>query len=769
VTAPRRPARLLYETPGPLVGEDEASPGAMRAAFTSDIARLTDHHDGRTDLVAVQGAVSSMKTWLLACTAEEFLTRAQRVAALVPQRVNRRSLVGRLEQFGVQYIEHPGRHDLCAWDPWKELVGQVDERICSSNGCPMYPDDRDLERLADDALAMHHLTNGEGIQLDEQTIKDLASKLEQPVCPHYLQTALAESIEDEEPVRVATYAKAFQSDDAGEWLAADVALLDESHTVATDLSHATTEVNPLAITAALATVRTEFEGSATKRGREIARDIEPLESAIRDWAAASREFPVTPGDLFDEAAVSLRGAFDVLGRARRETMAWLRSAVETGRSERADWLAGLFNQVREVVEFLSRVQSHRDGGVDFIHTRSEERGEAVNDIEFRRVADREAASTPREVYKAWQEAGTHPAIAARWGDLLDHHLEAVWAGRTIVPGGDRDAPGAPRAALADLRSITGADTLVGFSATHNEVSDPERSPGDLRRTAHQLVTAPLQLRSDGDESPGYHGRTSVDAATPWFQALVRQAKEEAGARLAAVPINGTNEAKWEAMPVETLELPTSGGGVGGQAGLVPHSRGAIGAKDLEQLPIDAVLCGVQVQGPAATARRVVALWELLAPEHDDPTDALERGWRLLAQHAVSGTIQAAGRFRTDAPNIVFERPELVELAGFECEPLSPSMDGFAGALADRIEATRTGYEHRRRVIRAVKVVAYLRREASKSPTRAQYLSMFKVVHGATDAEATRAFEAAVEAGRLEYAAGTLRVLSGDEAGAAPGG
>jgi len=56
----------------------------MRAAFTSDIARLTDHHDGRTDLVAVQGAVSSMKTWLLACTAEEFLTRAQRVAALVP-------------------------------------------------------------------------------------------------------------------------------------------------------------------------------------------------------------------------------------------------------------------------------------------------------------------------------------------------------------------------------------------------------------------------------------------------------------------------------------------------------------------------------------------------------------------------------------------------------------------------------------------------------------------------------------------------------------
>jgi len=153
------------------------------------------------------------------------------------------------------------------------------------------------------------------------------------------------------------------------------------------------------------------------------------------------------------------------------------------------------------------------------------------------------------------------------------------------------------------------------------------------------VTAPLQLRSDGDESPGYHGRTSVDAATPWFQALVRQAKEEAGARLAAVPINGTNEAKWEAMPVETLELPTSGGGVGGQAGLVPHSRGAIGAKDLEQLPIDAVLCGVQVQGPAATARRVVALWELLAPEHDDPTDALERGWRLLAQHAVSGTIK----------------------------------------------------------------------------------------------------------------------------------
>jgi len=301
---------------------------------------------------------------------------------------------------------------------------------------------------------MHHLTNGEGIQLDEQTIKDLASKLEQPVCPHYLQTALAESIEDEEPVRVATYAKAFQSDDAGEWLAADVALLDESHTVATDLSHATTEVNPLAITAALATVRTEFEGSATKRGREIARDIEPLESAIRDWAAASREFPVTPGDLFDEAAVSLRGAFDVLGRARRETMAWLRSAVETGRSERADWLAGLFNQV-ERWSSSSRASSRTamvawtssTRGVRSAARRSTTSSSGASPTVRRRALPGRSTrrGRRREPTQQSRRAGG-PARSPPRGRL---------GGANDSAGGDRDAPGA-----RGRRSRTSGQSLV---------------------------------------------------------------------------------------------------------------------------------------------------------------------------------------------------------------------------------------------------------------------------------------------------------------------
>lgn len=769
MTPAPRVERLLYETPASLVDANAAPPAAMREAFAGDVERVVSHHETGTDLVAVQGPISSMKTWLLTCTAEAFLDRAHRVAILVPQKTNRRSLVDRLEQFEIPYIERPGRRDLCVWDAWQETVGRVDERICSSNGCPLYPDGRDMEQLAGEALGKYRLGAGASVQLSEETVKGLAAQLEPPVCPHYLQEALAEMLGNEGVVRVATYAKAFKSADAGEWLSADVALIDESHTVATDTSRAVLGVDLSAIVAALAAVYEYLEGSSTKLSYEVVHDIEPLVSALRDWRTASWERPVSPDELFDEAAISLSDAFGDLGRARSEVMAELRRAVSSGRSERANRLGAIDGQLQEVVGFLSRIQSYRDGDLDFVHTRYEARGEAINDVEFRRVADRDAASTPREVYEAWCEEGTAPAIEARWGNLLDPYIEAIWLGRTVSPGGDRSVPGAPLPALAELRSITGAETMIGYSATHNDVSDPARPAGDLRRTAHRVVTAPLQLRSDGDERSDYNGRTSVDAATPWFRSLVRRAKNETDTRLAAVPINSKNEAKWEAMPVERLELPDGRGGTGRQTGLVPHSRGAIGDKGLEQLSIDAVLCGVQVQSPAETARRVVAFWELLAPEHDDPAEALERGWRLLAQHAVSGTIQAAGRFRTGATNIVFERPGLVELAGFECERLSPSMDGFAGAFARAFAEARERFERRRRPVRAAKVVRYLERTPSKSPTRAQYLSKFSEVHGATEREATRAFEAAVEAGMVEYVAGVLRTTPGHASGRGPGG
>lgn len=755
--------------PQQLANCDEVPPAAMSHAFAKDITQLRNYYESGTDLVAVQGPVSSMKTWLLTCTAEAFMDQTQRVAALVPQKVNRRSLVERLEKFGVPYVEKPARRDLCSWEPWQEMVGRVDEHICSSNGCPMYPDNRDMEQLAAEALAMHRLEAGDTVQLDKQTVKDLAHQIEQPVCPHYLQEALDEMIENKVAVRVATYAKAFETADTGDWLSTDVVLMDESHTAATNLERSAIEIDLSTVKTALAAIHEQLKGGSSKRTREVAHGIESIKFAVYDWEAASWERPITPDELFAEMGFSLSDAFNVLSRADNEIKTELRRAVRSEHSDLADLLSKVDRHLRNVIEFLSYVQSYQDGDLDFIHTRYRAQGEAVNEIAFRRVSNRGAGSTPSEIYEAWCEMGTDPAIATRWGDLLDHHIEAVWSGRRVVPGGDRVVPGTPPPPLTELQSITGADTLIGYSATHNEMSDPGRSLGDLRRTSHRLVTAPIQLRSDGDERSDYHGRTSVDAATPWFRKLVHWAKEETDARLAAVPINGSNEAKWGGMPVETLELPEGRDRTSSQVGLVPHSRGAIGDKGLENLSIDAVLCGVQAQSPADTARLVVDLWEFLAPEHDDPATALERGWRILAQHVVSGTIQAAGRFQTNAINIIFERPELIELAGFEYEHLSPSMDGFAGTFATGLEEMRSRFTRQRDGIRAARIVAYLEESSSKAPTRAQYLSKFREVYNGTEQKATQAFEAAVEAGRVEYTSGMLRSASDGEAGDGPDG
>lgn len=325
-------------------------------------------------------------------------------------------------------------------------------------------------------------------------------------------------------------------------------------------------------------------------------------------------------------------------------------------------------------------------------------------------------------------------------------------------GGERTVPGAPAPPLRTLRERCGGETIVGFSATHNELSDPTRDPADDRGTAHQLLTAPVYLRTNVDPRQDYHDRRTVSADTPWFQDLVAQAKADTGARLAAVPINGNTAISWNEIPVETLTLPDGVGGETTSPGLVPNSRAAIGEKDLEALDIDAVLCGVQVQSPAQTAKRLIAYWELLAGQVDTTEAALESGWRLLAQHAISGTIQAAGRFPVSAPNILFERGDLVELAGFKHIPMTPHTGGFAGAFTSRFTETRETYERERATVRAKRTVRYLDENQTKQPTQAQYLSKFAEMYDADEEAATDAFLAAKDAGQLEYVSGRLRLV-----------
>ncbi|QAU12833.1 hypothetical protein EKH57_08890 [Halorubrum sp. BOL3-1] len=715
--------------------------------------QIANHYESGAESVAVQGPISSMKTWLLTCTDEEFVSDSKRPVILTPQRVNRQDVVERLDTFGVPYVERPGRKDLCAWNEWRDSVQRVDERICSTNGCDLYPDDG-VEEAAREALESHKLHQGDLVQLDQERVQDLAAQ--QDVCPHYLLEALRDLVDDERPTELATYAKALMSDD---WSSSDVALLDESHAVGTSADPRTAEINLPAISDAVEEVNDFVQGSAREALVDARHDIKPFAGAIEAWKESSEARTVTPDELFEGTDATLGDAFQALEKVRPESMSDLKRAVVSGATERVEETRARYDQLRDVVEFLAQVQSYRDGESDFVHTRYEAQGEAVNEMAFRQVTDSQPATETSDIYDAWRDEGTHPAIEDRWGGLLDHHIEEVWDGRHVEPGGDRDRPGVPRGGLSEIRAVTDADTLVGYSATHSELSDPARSPDDLRQTAHQLVTAPLRLRSDGDDSHEFDGRESVDADTPWFQNMIRRAKEQTDARLAAVPINTRNGAKWEAMPVRKLDLPDHGGGTEHVSGLVPNSRGAIGDMGLEDLPIDAVLCGVQVQSPSATARRLVSFWELLAADHDDPTEALQAGWRLLAQHAVSGTIQAAGRFRPEATNIVFERPELVELAGFECDRLSASMGGFAGALAREIEQAQSEYRRRRAPVRAAKVVGHLEQADSKAPTKNQYLSKYQDVYGADEAEATEAAFLAAEDGRIEFGAGTFRLKS----------
>jgi hypothetical protein len=185
---------------------------------------------------------------------------------------------------------------------------------------------------------------------------------------------------------------------------------------------------------------------------------------------------------------------------------------------------------------------------------------------------------------------------------------------------------------------------------------------------------------------------------------------------------------------------------------VPNSRGAHGSKDYEGLEVDAVLCGCQVQSPGETASLLVEWWDLLAPRYEDASEALDASCQLLAQRAVSPTIQAAGRFRQQATTVLFERSDLVELAGFEHKEATADMDGFVGALERRFLWAKEEYQRRMQVLNCRRVVGHLEKSEENNPTERQCLSKYMRGFDATEEEAAEALKVALDEGVVEYVA-----------------
>jgi hypothetical protein len=141
---------------------------------------------------------------------------------------------------------------------------------------------------------------------------------------------------------------------------------------------------------------------------------------------------------------------------------------------------------------------------------------------------------------------------------------------------------------------------------------------------------------------------------------------------------------------------------------------------------------------------------MLAPRHRDPGEALARSWRLLAQHAVAGTIQAGGRFDWDATNLVFERPGLFELAGFRVREARPDDPGLAGAFAAEVDRLETEWRADRDAVRAKRAAGYLRRAEGKSATINQCVAYLRDAHGLDDGDARALLSEAGENGHLRY-------------------
>lgn len=720
------------------------APGEMRDAFRADIDAVRSMLADGEELIPVQGRISDMKSWFAACLAQELADDGVGVAMLSPQRQNRGSAVDKLDLFGGQFFEHPGRLDLCTWEPWRDNVGHVDRATCQAINCPNYVDaQEDRAFRTAEEVGKHQAVRGGRTEMDTEEMVDMGGR--QSMCPAQLCNT-ARSMEETAPaVDAATYAKAFTelaAEDGGP-LDADVLVLDEAHDVAADPDHVQDAVEPAGVAESLRAVISFLASRGERWAASLRRELADLADCLGHWFETSKSAHVHPDGIFG-STMSLSGAFSALDRVDGRLM-----QLTNRRVSRNEWGGGVqeaadpYRASQRVRSFLSKVNEFREGRADFVHIRYEEGGTPVNEMAFRRVdtaAETGGGVAPEAVYEEWLDAGTHPAIAERWGPLLDRHIEALWAGRQIVTAEGR--PGAPITPMDELKRVAGAGSVVALSATHNELSDPTREPGDLRATRHRLVCAPVYLRSDPDEREDYHGRRTASPDTPWFRSLFDAAMDDCDDTVAAVPINSRNARKWGGYPLAT-------DADGEPIVVVPHSRGSIGEKDFEQYDVDTVACGVQVQSPAPTARRLVLLWEILAPRAGSPGEVLDASWRLLAQHAVSGTIQAGGRFEWDAVNVVFERPDLFELAGFEVEEAGPGDPGFAGAFARAVEREHARWSADRDAVRALKTVDYLEEQARKSPTVRQALSEYARVYDATEAEARRAVYLACDRGKIE--------------------
>jgi hypothetical protein len=749
-------ARVVHEEPEDLPDpEAEDADRRLRGAFSDPVDRLLDHHASEdTRRVAVQGEVSSMKSWFLTFAAEALQERGESVLVLVPQRGNREEIARRLGEHGVPYIEKPARQDLCAWDEWQKEVGYVDEGVCSNNGCKWYPDEEERGRIAEDAISKYRFKYGDQpLQVDLGMARELSETLERHICPFYLLRGLDEYKAAGDAVRVATVEKAFSNAGGDRFDDADVVLLDEAHTVSADTERVKRPVDIGGLLGSL-----EHAAGAIRASREdhkqAKRDLLGLRDTVSEWADSEG---YDPSDLFD----AQEGLLDAAFRIAEDAGDALESRTDCGRWDTRRKATKAYRSLWEVREFFSELEQWRKGNRDFVRVHHDAKGDSVDRAYFRLAEGSRLCATLDSLYEAWEDRGTEPAISQRWGGLLDTHLSGIYEGRTVFAGGDRDRPRPAPRPLDLLREFTGAETLIGFSATHNEASDPARNPTELRSTRHTLVAMPLRLRTKGDEESGYHGNEAVDPGTPWFRGLVEGAREATGASLAAVPVNARNEAKWGGLPVRTLSVPDGSGGTRDVNGLVPHSRAAVGSKDFEREEVDAVLCGIQVQSPGETACRLLDFWDMVRADHADPEDALKESWRLLAQSAVAGTIQAGGRFHKSAPNLVFDYEGLLELAGFEYERASAESPGFAGELVKRFEEMREDWESQRRAIRARKTVGHLEGADSKSPTPNQYLSSFRRAYDEMGEEdAKEGLRAAVEEGSVEYSGDRLR-LTGD--------
>lgn len=727
---------------------DKTPPDEMVEELRGDISNVEALVYDEEPLIPVQGRVSDYKSWLAAAVAVELNDAGVRTTVFSPQRTNRESAVFKLRQFGAELLEHPGRFDLCIWDFWRDNVGHVDRSTCESIGCPFYVDDTDevAERAAD-AMGSHLMINGGRRDLDADTLKEMGRPDRQDACPAQLYLKMRGMEQTADLINVATYAKAFEdaaiSDD--DPLGSDALLLDEAHTVAADPEVVAEPFDPGSLLSSIGTVTDMLDGSADRWAQRAHRDLEELQGSLRRWLERSEDKHVEPNGVFRDGPMTLSDAFDTLDTVADRLLRVVRRATRREDADRLAELSGPYTCVEAVKGFLNRVVAYREGRLDFVHSLYEESGEEVNEMAFRTTDETvgiDGGTTPGAVFRQWQEDGTHPAIADRWGPILDRYIESLWDGRALQT--TNELPGAPMMPLDRLREISGADSVVTLSATHNELSDPTRPPERARPTRHELLCAPVNLRAKGSDRRDYDGKDSVNPSTPWFRSMVEEAKQRSGDSLAAVPINYANASKWESLPVEELE--TDNGTV---RGLVPNSRGAIGEKGLESMDIDTVACGVQVQSPAPTARRLVQWWEMLAPRRDDPAEVLEASWRLLAQHAVSGTIQAGGRFDWDAVNLVFERPGLFELAGFEVGEATPDSPGFAGEFCRLFERRRDEWADGRAAVRVAKIIGYLEGAERKSPTVRQTVGEFQRVYNADEQEARGAVIAASERGKIE--------------------